>query len=176
MAILSDISIEKTHYKMTKKSRNWMGLIEPWSNLQLQPASYDLRFGGEILKDDKKYYGDTFYIEPGEFLLGTTLEVLNIPDNLAARFEGKSSLGRLGLMTHITAGFIDPGFQGELTLELYNVSRKRITLLSGMSIGQICFFTLDRRVRNNYEEKGGHYHGQKGATPHYYWKDEGPVE
>ncbi len=88
-------------------------------------------------KDD-----DPFVLHPGEFVLGSTLEIVTLPDDLAGRLEGKSSLGRLGLLTHSTAGFIDPGFNGHITLELSNVANLPITLWPGMKIGQLCLFRL----------------------------------
>ena len=105
-------------------------------------------------------------LHPGEFVLGSTYEVVTLPDDLAARLEGKSSLGRLGLLTHSTAGFIDPGFTGHVTLELSNVATLPITLWPGMKIGQLCFFRLSSPSENPYgsEKYGSRYQGQRGPT------------
>ena len=93
---------------------------------------------------------DPFVLHPGEFVLGSTLEVISLPDDLAARLEGKSSLGRLGLLTHSTAGFVDPGFSGHITLELSNVANLPITLWPGMKIGQLCMFRLTSPAEHPY--------------------------
>src|SRR5215475_149422 len=110
---------------------------------------------------------DPFVLHPGEFVLGSTLEVVTLPDDLAGRLEGKSSLGRLGLLTHSTAGFIDPGFTGHLTLELSNVANLPIMLWPGMKIGQLCLFRLSSAARNPYGSAaaGSRYQGQRGPTP-----------
>jgi dCTP deaminase len=111
--------------------------------------------------------GAPFVLHPGEFVLGSTLEVVSLPDDLAARLEGKSSLGRLGLVTHSTAGFIDPGFSGHVTLELSNLANLPITLWPGMKIGQICVFRLSSPADHPYgsEKYGSRYQGQRGPTP-----------
>jgi len=110
---------------------------------------------------------DAFILHPGEFVLGSTLEQVGIPPDLAARLEGKSSLGRLGLMTHSTAGFLDPGFTGHVTLELSNVANLPITLWPGMKIGQLCMFRLTSPAEHAYgsERYGSRYQGQRGPTP-----------
>ena len=110
--------------------------------------------------------GEPFVLHPGEFVLGSTLEVCSLPNDLAGRLEGKSSLGRLGLLTHSTAGFIDPGFSGHITLELSNVANLPITLWPGMKIGQLCFFRLTSASENPYgsEKYGSRYQGQRGPT------------
>jgi dCTP deaminase len=110
---------------------------------------------------------ETFVLHPGEFVLGSTYEVVTLPDDIAARLEGKSSLGRLGLLTHSTAGFIDPGFSGHVTLELANVATLPIKLYPGMKIGQLCFFRLSSPADNPYgsEKYGSRYQGQRGPTP-----------
>ena len=107
-----------------------------------------------------------FVLHPGEFVLGTTLETVSLPDDLAARVEGKSSLGRLGLLTHATAGFVDPGFTGHVTLELSNVATLPIMLWPGMKIGQLAFFRLSSPAEYPYgsEKYGSHYQGQRGPT------------
>jgi dCTP deaminase len=106
-------------------------------------------------------------LHPGEFVLGSTLEVVSVPDDLAARLEGKSSLGRLGLLTHSTAGFVDPGFSGHITLELSNVANLPITLWPGMKIGQLCLFRLTTPASHPYGSPiyGSGYQDQRGPTP-----------
>jgi len=110
---------------------------------------------------------EPFVLHPGEFVLGATFERVSLPDDLAGRLEGKSSLGRLGLLTHSTAGFIDPGFEGHITLELSNVSNLPITLWPGMKIGQLCLFRLESPAEHPYGSKqaGSRYQGQRGPTP-----------
>ena len=107
-----------------------------------------------------------FVLHPGEFVLGSTFESVTLPDDIAARLEGKSSLGRLGLMTHSTAGFIDPGFEGNVTLELSNVATLLINLWPGMKIGQLCFFRLSSAAQHPYgsEKYLSRYRGQRGPT------------
>lgn len=107
-----------------------------------------------------------FVLHPGEFALGATLEKVKLPADIAARLEGKSSLGRLGLLTHSTAGFIDPGFEGHITLELSNTATMPILLYPGMKIGQLCFFQLSSPADSPYGTgaKGSRYQGQRGPT------------
>jgi dCTP deaminase len=110
--------------------------------------------------------GEAFVLHPGEFVLGSTYERVRLPDDIAARLEGKSSLGRLGLLTHSTAGFIDPGFEGHVTLELSNVATLPIKLWPGMKIGQLCFFQLTSPADKPYGTgaAGSRYQGQRGPT------------
>ncbi|RJK94271.1 dCTP deaminase [Vallicoccus soli] len=110
---------------------------------------------------------EPFILHPGEFVLASTYEVVTLPDDLAARLEGKSSLGRLGLLTHSTAGFIDPGFSGHVTLELSNVATLPIKLWPGMKIGQLCIFRLSSPAQDPYGSQvhGSRYQGQRGPTP-----------
>ncbi len=110
--------------------------------------------------------GEGFVLHPGEFVLGSTLEAVTLPDDLAARVEGKSSLGRLGLLTHATAGFVDPGFSGHVTLELSNVATLPIVLWPGMKVGQLCFMRLTSASEHPYGSAvyGSHYQGQRGPT------------
>jgi dCTP deaminase len=105
-------------------------------------------------------------LHPGEFVLASTYELVTLPDDVAARLEGKSSLGRLGLLTHSTAGFIDPGFSGHVTLELSNVATLPIMLWPGMKIGQLCFFRLSSPAEHPYgsDLMGSRYQGQRGPT------------
>ena len=110
--------------------------------------------------------GEAFILHPGEFVLGSTYEEVALPDDIAARLEGKSSLGRLGLLTHSTAGFIDPGFTGHVTLELSNVATLPIMLWPGMKIGQMCFFLLSSPAEQPYGSAAylSRYQGQRGPT------------
>ena len=109
---------------------------------------------------------EPFILHPGEFVLGSTYEFVTLPDDVAARLEGKSSLGRLGLLTHSTAGFVDPGFRGHVTLELSNVATLPIKLWPGMKIGQLCFFKLTSPSEHPYgsEKYSSRYQGQRGPT------------
>ena len=117
--------------------------------------------------------GEAFILHPGEFVLGATFERIAVPDDLVARLDGKSSLGRLGLLIHSTAGFIDPGFDGQITLELSNVHILPITLYAGMKIGQISFLRMTTPADAPYGTSalGSKYHGQRGPTPSQYWKN-----
>ena len=116
---------------------------------------------------------DTFMLHPGEFVLGSTLERVALPTDLVARLEGKSSLGRLGLLIHSTAGFVDAGWDGQLTLELSNVANLPITLYPGMKIGQISFIrmTTPAEVPYGSAEVGSKYQGQRGPRPSRYWEN-----
>ncbi len=117
--------------------------------------------------------GEAFVLHPGEFVLGSTLERVLLPDTLAARLEGKSSLGRLGLITHSTAGFIDPGFEGHVTLELSNLANLPIKLWPGMKIGQLAVMKLSSPAERPYgsEGLGSRYQGQAGPTASRAWRD-----
>ncbi len=161
-------------------------VLDPWDPSMIQPSSVDVRLDKYFrLFDNHKYpfidpaeeqpdltrlveveVDDRFVLHPGEFVLGSTLEAVSLPDDLAARVEGKSSLGRLGLLTHATAGFVDPGFSGHVTLELSNVATLPIMLYPGMKIGQLCFFRLESPTENPYGSSayGSHYQGQRGPT------------
>ena len=149
------------------------GLISPFDKNHVQPASYDLMLADKIqvfensLGDIRETRATGYWLKPNEFVLGCTVEQVSIPDNIAARFEGKSTLGRLGLATHITAGFIDPGFCGKITLEIKNNNRFPIMLDWHMRIGQICFMTMDDYARRPYGSEGlnSHYQGQQAAVP-----------
>jgi len=160
--------------------------LEPLDPAMIQPSSIDVRLDGLFrLFDNHKYAyidpaedqpelthlietkpDEPFILHPGEFVLGATYEQVTLPDNIAARLEGKSSLGRLGLLTHSTAGFIDPGFSGHVTLELSNVATLPIKLWPGMKIGQLCFFQLSSPAEKPYgsSEYGSRYQGQRGPT------------
>ena len=146
-------------------------IIDPYEPNMIQPASIDVRLGEDFIEFDNENMPVTKWgerwLEPGGFMLGSTHEWIKLPHWLAARFEGKSSLGRMGLMTHVTAGFVDPGFKGNLTVELHNVSKSFIQLRPGDPIGQLCFMTLDRPVGRPYGTPGlnSHYQNQTGATP-----------
>jgi len=160
--------------------------LEPYDPQLLQPSSIDVRLDRYFrLFDNHKYPfidpaedqpelthlieaepDEPFILHPGEFVLGSTFELVTLPDDVAARLEGKSSLGRLGLLTHSTAGFIDPGFSGHVTLELSNVATLPIKLWPGMKIGQLCFFRLSSPAEKPYgsSEYGSRYQGQRGPT------------
>ncbi|WP_404386713.1 dCTP deaminase [Knoellia locipacati] len=161
-------------------------VLDPWDPAMIQPSSVDVRLDRYFrLFDNHKYpYIDpsedqpdltrlvevepdeAFVLHPGEFVLGSIYETVTLPDDIAARVEGKSSLGRLGLLTHATAGFVDPGFSGHVTLELSNVATLPIKLWPGMKVGQLCFFRLSSPVENPYGSSayGSHYQGQRGPT------------
>ena len=161
--------------------------VEPYDEAMIQPSSIDVRLDRwfRVFENHKYPYIDPrteqpeltrliepegdepFVLHPGEFVLGSTYEVVSLPDDLAGRLEGKSSLGRLGLLTHSTAGFIDPGFSGHVTLELANVANLPILLYPGMKIGQLCLFRLSSPAEHPYgsEKYGSRYQGQRGPTP-----------
>ncbi|GAA2815710.1 dCTP deaminase [Saccharopolyspora taberi] len=161
--------------------------LDPFDAAMIQPSSIDVRLDRYFrVFDNTKYThidpsqqqdeltslrevpdGEPFVLHPGEFVLGSTFELVSLPDDLAGRLEGKSSLGRLGLLTHSTAGFIDPGFTGHITLELSNVANLPITLWPGMKIGQLCLFRLSSPADHPYgsREAGSRYQGQRGPTP-----------
>jgi dCTP deaminase len=169
--------------------------IDPFEPDLIQPSSIDVRLDRRFRVFNNHAYthidpsvqqddltrpmevkeGEPFVLHPGEFVLASTLEVITLPDDLAARLEGKSSLGRLGLLTHSTAGFIDPGFSGHVTLELSNVANLPITLWPGMKIGQLCVFRLSSLAERPYGAgaSGSRYQGQRGPTPsrsHLGWR------
>ena len=141
--------------------------LDPLDLGLVQPASIDVRLDRVFrLFDNHRYADEPFVLHPGEFVLGATLEKVALGDDVAARLEGKSSLGRLGLLTHSTAGFIDPGFAGHVTLELSNTATMPILLYPGMRIGQLCFFNLSSPAQAPYGSAtlGSHYQGQRGPT------------
>jgi dCTP deaminase len=155
--------------------------IEPYDDALVQPSSVDVRVSGQfrVFRNNRQPFidvrrpsedltdlveiagDDPFILHPGEFVLGSTLERVRIPDDLVARLEGKSSLGRLGLLIHSTAGYIDPGWDGQITLELSNVATLPITIYFGMRIGQISFLRLSTPADQTYR---GKYQGQSGPT------------
>jgi len=160
--------------------------LDPYDPSMLQPSRVDVRLDKYFRLFDNHRYpyidpseeqpeltrllevpaGESLVLHPGEFVLGSTYESVTLPDDIAARLEGKSSLGRLGLLTHSTAGFIDPGFSGHVTLELSNVSTLPILLWPGMKVGQTCFFRLSSPAQNPYgsQQYGSRYQGQRGPT------------
>ena len=167
--------------------------IDPYDGALLQPSSVDVRVDRffrvfhnnrypfidvkveqaeltELVEVDDEH---PFVLHPGEFVLGSTLERIRLPDDLVARLEGKSSLGRLGLLIHSTAGFIDPGWDGHVTLELSNVANLPITIYRGMKIGQLSFVQLTEPAESPYGSGGlgSKYQGQKGPTPSRYWQN-----
>ena len=134
----------------------------------------DVKQPQEELTEEVEIAGDQpFILHPGEFVLGSTLERVTLPDDLVARLEGKSSLGRLGLLIHSTAGFIDPGWDGHVTLELSNVANLPITIYHEMKIGQISFMQLSEPTSRPYGSSslGSKYQGQRGPTPSRYWQN-----
>jgi dCTP deaminase len=167
--------------------------IDPYDPELLQPSSVDVRVDRffRVFHNARYPYIDVkepqeeltelveiageqaFILHPGEFVLGSTLERIVLPDDLVARLEGKSSLGRLGLLIHSTAGFIDPGFDGHVTLELSNVANLPITIYHGMKIGQISFVQLSEPAEKPYGsgDLGSKYQGQTGPTPSRYWQN-----
>jgi dCTP deaminase len=167
-------------------------VLEPYDPVMVQPSSVDVRLDKLFrLFDNHRYQvidpaaeqpelthlvevpdGEPFVLHPGEFVLGSTYEQVSLPDDVAARLEGKSSLGRLGLLTHSTAGFVDPGFSGHVTLELSNVATLPILLWPGMKVGQLCFFRLSSPAEHPYGSSvyGSRYQGQRGPTASRSWQ------
>ena len=167
--------------------------IDPYDPALLQPSSVDVRVDRwfRVFHNARYPYIDVkepqealtelvevdedepFILHPGEFVLGSTLEVVSLPDDLVARLDGKSSLGRLGLLIHSTAGFIDPGFEGNVTLELSNVANLPITIYQGMKIGQISFMQMTEPATAPYGSGalGSKYRGQRGPTPSRYYEN-----
>lgn len=162
-------------------------VLEPYDANMIQPSSVDVRldrifrtfenhkyahidpaeYQPDLTREVTTVGAEPFILHPGEFVLGSTYEVITLPDDIAGRLEGKSSLGRLGLLTHSTAGFIDPGFSGHVTLELSNVATLPIKLWPGMKIGQLCLFRLSSPAEHPYGSAiyGSRYQGQRGPTP-----------
>ena len=168
-------------------------VIEPLEDRDVQPSSVDLHIDRyfRVFRNDTTPYIDpkqpqedltelveieddaAFILHPGEFVLGSTYERVALPDDLVARLEGKSSLGRLGLLIHSTAGFVDAGWDGHLTLELSNVANLPITIYPGMKIGQLSFVQMTEPSLNPYgsDSLGSKYQGQQGPTPSRYWRN-----
>jgi dCTP deaminase len=167
--------------------------IDPFEDSLVQPSSVDVRVDRyfRVFRNSRYPYIDVkqpmeelteaveindvepLILHPGEFVLGSTLERLALPHNLVARLEGKSSLGRLGLLIHSTAGFVDPGWDGHVTLELSNVANLPITLYASMKIGQLSFMELSEPAETPYGSAsiGSKYQGQRGPTPSRYWQN-----
>ena len=165
--------------------------VEPFEPKMIQPSSVDVRLDrffrvfenhkhevidpsveqSELTREVAVAPDDFFILHPGEFVLASTYEVITLPDDIAGRLEGKSSLGRLGLLTHSTAGFIDPGFSGHITLELSNVANLPVKLYPGMKIGQLCLIRLSSSAEHPYGSAvyGSRYQGQRGPTPSKSW-------
>jgi dCTP deaminase len=184
--VLSDRTIRRLH------DEGRIG-IDPYDPALIQPSSLDVRVDRyfrvfrnsrypfidvkqpqEELTELVEIDGDTpFILHPGEFVLASTYEVITLPDDVAGRLEGKSSLGRLGLLTHSTAGWIDPGFSGHVTLELSNVATLPIKLWPGMKIGQLCLFRTSSPSEHPYGSSvyGSRYQGQRGPTPSRSWQN-----
>jgi dCTP deaminase len=160
--------------------------VEPFDEAMIQPSSVDVRLDkffrvfenhkysvidpsieqAELTREVIAEDDEAFILHPGEFVLASTYEIITLPDDIAGRLEGKSSLGRLGLLTHSTAGFIDPGFSGHITLELSNVANLPVKLFPGMKIGQLCLIKLSSPAEHPYgsEKYGSRYQGQRGPT------------
>jgi len=169
--------------------------VDPLGDHAVQPSSIDVRVEGrfrvfanhrhpfidtrvaqpDLTEEVTVGDGDPFMLHPGEFVLGSTLERVALPVDLVARLEGKSSLGRLGLLVHATAGFVDAGFAGNLTLELSNVATLPIAIYPGMKIGQLAFFRLSSPAERPYgsAELGSKYHGQEGPTASRFYENFG---
>ncbi|MCL2423175.1 MAG: dCTP deaminase [Micrococcales bacterium] len=167
-------------------------VLDPYDPQMVQPSSVDVRLDKYFRLFDNHRYAvidpsaeqpdlthlveadaeEPFVLHPGEFVLGSTYEQVTLPDDLSARLEGKSSLGRLGLLTHSTAGFVDPGFSGHVTLELSNVATLPILLWPGMKVGQLCFFRLTSPAEHAYgsQQYGSRYQGQRGPTASRSWQ------
>jgi dCTP deaminase len=172
--------------------------IDPYDPSCLQPSSVDLHLDRDfrVFRNSRYPFIDVrqpqpdlteleaiaddepFILHPGEFVLGQTLEWVELPDDLVSRLEGKSSLGRLGLLIHSTAGYVDPGWKGNLTLELSNVANLPIALYFGMKIGQISFFKMSSPVERPYgsKELGSKYQGQSRPTASEYYRDFEPAK
>ena len=166
-------------------------VVEPFDAKMIQPSSVDVRLDRffrvfenhryevidpsveqpELTREVAVAPNEFFILHPGEFVLASTYEVITLPDDIAGRLEGKSSLGRLGLLTHSTAGFIDPGFSGHITLELSNVANLPVKLYPGMKIGQLCLIKLSSSAEHPYGSAiyGSRYQGQRGPTPSKSW-------
>ncbi len=184
--ILSDVDIRK-------ELASGRIEIDPFDDTSVQPSSVDLHVDAQfrVFANSRYPYidvrtpmpdltelveiagDDPFILHPGEFVLGSTRERVRLPDDLVARLEGKSSLGRLGLLIHSTAGYVDPGWDGYLTLELSNVANLPITIYAGMKIGQISFFKLSSAAENPYgsRETGSKYQGQRGPTASRFFEE-----
>lgn len=165
--------------------------VEPFEQAMIQPSSVDVRLDRFFRVFENHKYSvidpsieqpdltrevavgpdEDFILHPGEFVLASTYEIITLPDDIAGRLEGKSSLGRLGLLTHSTAGFIDPGFSGHITLELSNVANLPVRLHPGMKIGQLCLIKLSSPAEHPYGSAlyGSRYQGQRGPTPSKSW-------
>ncbi len=184
--ILSDVDIRK-------ELASGRVVVEPFDEDSIQPSSIDMRVDRyfRVFANSRYPYIDVrtpmedltdlveagddepLILHPGEFILGSTLERVTLPDDVVARVEGKSSLGRLGLLIHSTAGFVDAGWDGHLTLELSNVANLPITIYPGMKIGQLCLFRMTSPAERPYGSKGlgSKYQGQRGPTPSSYYKN-----
>ncbi len=161
--------------------------VEPFDEAMIQPSSVDVRLDkffrvfenhkysvidpsieqAELTREVIAEDDEAFILHPGEFVLASTYEIITLTDDIAGRLEGKSSLGRLGLLTHSTAGFIDPGFSGHITLELSNVANLPVKLYPGMKIGQLCLIKLSSPAEHPYGSAiyASRYQGQRGPTP-----------
>jgi dCTP deaminase len=161
-SLIQPSSVDVRVDRLFRVFRNWN-----YPHIDVKQAQEDLTELVEIGDDQP------FILHPGEFVLGSTLERIRLPDDLVARLEGKSSLGRLGLLIHSTAGFIDPGWDGHVTLELSNVANLPITIYHGMKIGQISFMQMTEPAETPYGAGaiGSKYQGQRGPTPSRYYQN-----
>lgn len=180
--ILSDKDLKA---RIRKKSL----VIRPFERECVQPSTYDLHLGDEfrVFRNHKLRFIDLkekvsltelvkvgregFVLHPSEFALAVTKEYFELPGDLAAKLEGKSSLGRMGLVVHATAGYIDPGFKGQITFEMSNMNTVPIVLYPSMKMAQICFFQMSSQVERPYGTAGNKYQGQMGPTESQIWKD-----
>lgn len=171
----------------------WIG-IEPFDRQAVQPASYDVTLDRHFLLPDPdidnldladldadhmhplSVGGGGLVVEPGDFILGSTRETISLPSNFLGRIEGKSSIGRVGLLIHVTAGFIDPGFTGQVTLEIFNVAPWSITIYPGQRIAQIAFTRLTAHPSRAYGRAGNHYQGQSGPVASRFEMGRSPVQ
>jgi len=182
--IISDKDIKK-------RVKNKEVIIQPFKEENLQPSSLDLELSDEVRVFDNWQKGEIdvrekedisrvveiknggFVLHPSEFILGSTVEKVTLPLDVAAKLEGRSSLGRLGLIVHATAGYVDLGFSGWLTFEIANISKLPIRMYAGMRIAQIVFYQMTSKVENAYgcEKLKSKYQGQKGPTASRHWID-----
>lgn len=169
-------------HKIRSKIESGQIIVSPYDSRLVQPASLDLRLGNKFIRyldngepidpelDDngiQRFVADKVVLYPREFILGTTLEVVGIDPSISSRVEGKSTLGRLGLIIHSTAGFVDPGFKGKITLEMTNINHRPIILWAGMKICQLSFTPMESPSEIPYGDPrlGSHYQGQDDVTP-----------
>ncbi len=181
--ILSDIDFRK-------RIKGGDLVIRPFDYRCVQPSTYDLHLGdqfriypnhgmthidlhdkGSVVTELLEVGESGFVLHPNQFVLATTVEYFEIPRDLSAKLEGKSSLGRLGLVVHATAGYIDPGFRGQITFEMSNLNVVPIVLYPNLKVAQICFFMMSSKVERPYGKAGNKYQGQMGPTESRFWEE-----